>query len=148
MSGALHSTRDPPASIFAVEHAPALAVIAAVLIFAIAQIGHMADVFTTLKLPDSDDAMRLVGVRDLLSGQAWFDSTQHRYLPPGGASMHWSRLIDGAVAGLILIFRPVAGATTAEALTVTLWPLLLLVVFLSVLALGGTRFFGSSESVR
>ena len=143
MSEALPSSRGTPASIFDAEHAPAYAVIAAVLIFAIAQIGHMADVFTALKLPDSDDAMRLVGVRDLLSGQAWFDTTQHRYLPPAGASMHWSRLIDGGLAGLILILRPIVGATAAEALTVSLWPLFLLAAFLTVLAVGGTRFFGS-----
>ena len=36
-----------------------------------------------LRLPDSDDAMRLVQVRDLLAGQGWFDMVQHRLMPPG-----------------------------------------------------------------
>src|ERR1700751_5814482 len=30
----------------------------------------------------TDDAMRLVEVRDLLAGQSWFDLTQHRLDPP------------------------------------------------------------------
>jgi hypothetical protein len=38
----------------------------------------------------TDDAMRLVEVRDLLAGQAWFDLTQHRLDPPQGSLMHWS----------------------------------------------------------
>jgi hypothetical protein len=32
----------------------------------------------------TDDAMRLVEVRDLLAGQSWFDLTQHRLDPPQG----------------------------------------------------------------
>jgi len=42
----------------------------------------------------TDDAMRLVEVRDLLGGQSWFDLTQYRLAPPEGVRMHWSRLID------------------------------------------------------
>ena len=51
--------------------------------------------------PDTDDAMRLVQVRDLLAGQGWFDMVQHRLMPPEGASMHWSRLVDAPLAALI-----------------------------------------------
>lgn len=47
-----------------------------------------------LVLPDTDDAMRLVQIRDLLAGQGWFDMSQHRLMPPNGAGMHWSRLVD------------------------------------------------------
>ena len=36
----------------------------------------------------TDDAMRLVEVRDLIAGQGWFDLMQHRLDPPG-VSMHW-----------------------------------------------------------
>src|SRR5262245_57481523 len=49
----------------------------------------------------TDDAMRLVQVRDLLGGQAWFDLTQYRLSPPDGVVMHWSRLIDLPIAILI-----------------------------------------------
>jgi hypothetical protein len=49
----------------------------------------------------TDDAMRLVQVRDLLAGQNWFDPVQHRLAPPDGVIMHWSRLIDLPIAILI-----------------------------------------------
>src|SRR5271156_7111737 len=48
----------------------------------------------------TDDAMRLVEVRDLIGGQGWFDLFQYRLDPPG-TSMHWSRIIDGPLAALI-----------------------------------------------
>ena len=41
---------------------------------------------------DTDDAMRLTDVHDLLAGQPWFDFTQHRINAPFGAEIHWSRL--------------------------------------------------------
>ncbi|RYG94039.1 MAG: hypothetical protein EON57_18975, partial [Alphaproteobacteria bacterium] len=59
---------------------------------------------------DTDDAMRLVEVRDFLGGQGWYDLMQHRLDTPYGASMHWSRLIDMPIAGLILLLRPFLGA--------------------------------------
>jgi hypothetical protein len=79
----------------------------------------------------TDDAMRLVQVRDLIGGQGWFDLVQHRLDPPG-ASMHWSRVIDAPLAALILMLRPLAGMHGAEALTVFVWPV---AIFAAVLAL-------------
>ncbi|MCK1720417.1 hypothetical protein [Bradyrhizobium sp. 141] len=81
-----------------------------------------AGVFDTLS---TDDAMRLVEVRDLLAGQGWFDLTQYRLDPPGIA-MHWSRIVDAPLALLILLFRPLLGQHAAEALTLVAWPSLLL----------------------
>ena len=52
----------------------------------------------------NDSAMRLVSVRDLLAGQGWFDLTQSRLGLEGGFEMHWSRLIDTPIAGLVLFF--------------------------------------------
>ena len=72
----------------------------------------------------TDDAMRLVQVRDLLAGQGWFDLFQHRLDPPG-TSMHWSRLIDAPLAAMIWILRPIAGQHGAEAITLVAWPTLL-----------------------
>ncbi len=74
---------------------------------------------------DTDDAMRLVEVRDLLAGQGWYDLTQHRLNAPYGASMHWSRLIDAPIAGLILLLRPLLGAG-AETAAAYAWPLVML----------------------
>ena len=57
----------------------------------------------------TDDAMRLVEVRDLIGGQGWFDLFQHRMDPPVGTSMHWSRLIDAPLAAMILLLKPLVG---------------------------------------
>ncbi len=72
----------------------------------------------------TDDAMRLVEVRDLIAGQGWFDLTQYRLDPPG-LPMHWSRVIDAPLAAMILMLRPLVGMKGAEAATLVLWPTLL-----------------------
>ncbi|MCL4672818.1 MAG: hypothetical protein KJZ64_07750 [Sphingomonadaceae bacterium] len=61
------------------------------------------------QLPDPDDALRLVQLRDLIAGQGWFDTVQHRIDPPGGTPMHWSRLVDIP----LLLVALVAGETAA-----------------------------------
>ena len=76
-------------------------------------------------MPDADDALRLVQVRDWLGGQAWFDLHQHRVDPfDGGVAMHWSRLVDLPIAGLIVALRGVFGAAQAEHIAVLAVPLL------------------------
>jgi hypothetical protein len=76
----------------------------------------------------ADDAMRLVEVRDLLSGQAWGDLVQHRLAPPGGVAMHWSRLVDAPLAAMVLVLRPLLGQALAETVAATAWPLGLLAI--------------------
>jgi hypothetical protein len=81
----------------------------------------------------TDDAMRLSEVRDLLAGQSWFDLTQWRMNTPYGVPMHWSRLIDAPIAGLILFFRHFMAPSLAETVTISLWPLLpLLAAWLAI----------------
>ncbi|SHN83453.1 hypothetical protein [Bradyrhizobium erythrophlei] len=82
----------------------------------------------------TDDAMRLVEVRDLIGGQGWFDLFQHRMDPPGGTSMHWSRLIDAPLAALILLLKPLVGMHSTEAVTLYVWPALLFAVALALVA--------------
>jgi len=80
-----------------------------------------------LRFPDPDDVLRLVQVRDLLAGQGWFDLTQHRLdAPGGGVAMHWSRLVDVPLAGLILVLTPLLGQPLAETVTLVAVPLLTL----------------------
>jgi hypothetical protein len=74
---------------------------------------------------DTDDAMRLVEVRDLMAGQGWYDHVQHRLNAPFGAELHWSRLVDSPIAALLAVLRPVFGAQ-AEMVMLYVWPLLLL----------------------
>ena len=81
----------------------------------------------------TDDAMRLVQVRDWIGGQGWFDLFQHRLDPPG-ASMHWSRVVDVPLAALILLLRPLIGTHGAETVTLFLWPLLLFAAALGLVA--------------
>ena len=80
---------------------------------------------------DTDSAMRLAGVRDLLAGQRWYDTAQHRMNTPFGLAMHWSRLADLGPAALLLLLRPLLGAGRAETAMLYAWPLL---TFLPVLA--------------
>src|SRR5438270_10957273 len=53
---------------------------------------------TAQTLLDTDDAMRLVQMRDWLAGQGWYDLRQPRLEPPLGYYSHWSRLIDVGMA--------------------------------------------------
>lgn len=75
-------------------------------------------------LPDTDDNMRMMQVRGLLNGQAWFDLRQHALLPPLGANIHWSRLVDLPLAGIILACKPFFGVVMAEKIAATVAPLL------------------------
>jgi hypothetical protein len=90
----------------------------------------------------TDDAMRLVQVRDWIGGQGWFDLFQHRLDPPG-ASMHWSRVVDAPLATLILLLRPLIGTHSAETVTLFLWPLLLFAAALVLVAAIARQMSGS-----
>src|SRR6478609_127842 len=79
---------------------------------------------------DTDDAMRLVQVRDLMAGQGWFDLVQHRLDPANPVPMHWSRLIDAPLALLIRAFGLVADGAAAERLAMATWPALVLLAAL------------------
>ncbi|MEW4449477.1 hypothetical protein [Qipengyuania sp. JC766] len=76
------------------------------------------------RLPDPDDALRLVQVRDLMAGQGWFDVTQYRIAGPDGTPMHWSRLVDVPVALAIAFFDLFLAHPQAETAALVLVPLL------------------------
>ncbi len=88
----------------------------------------LRNIITQGSLPGPDDFMRLFQVRSLLSGQAWYDSTAYRMLPPHGADIHWSRLIDAPIATLVYLLSPLIGQQLAERVTTIIWPTLLLVL--------------------
>ncbi len=80
-----------------------------------------------LRTVDPDDALRLVQVRDLMSGQGWWDVSQHRINPAGGGGlMHWSRIVDTPIALGIALLSPVIGTALAEIIMAACVPLLLL----------------------
>lgn len=96
----------------------------------------------TLHLPDPDDQLRLVEVRDWLGGQGFYDVSQHRMTPPVGAPMHWSRLVDMPVAALILLFRPLAGDMMAQRIAAATVPLVTLGLAMLLVALVTRRLAG------
>lgn len=87
-----------------------------------------------MTLPDSDDNLRLLQVRDWIAGQDWFDLRQYRLDPPAGADIHWSRLVDLPLAAAMLAARPLLGAATAERVAVVAVPLLTLLAAMALVA--------------
>lgn len=78
-----------------------------------------------------DDLARLAQVQDFVDGQGWFDLLQTRLDPPAGVWMHWSRLVDAPIAGLMWLGDSFG---SGEAFALMVWPLLLLVAFFIVIA--------------
>jgi hypothetical protein len=97
----------------------ALAVSAAFWVFLSWQRGHIG-----ASLGDTDDATRMVLVRGLLGGAGWFDQWFSRLQPPQGVYLHWSRLIDGGIAGLIWLAERVTSPARAEFAVRFAWPLM------------------------
>jgi hypothetical protein len=93
---------------------------------------------------DPDSLMRLVQVRDLLAGQGWFDLVQHRLAPPDGLLMHWSRLIDAPLAGLVLLGNFFGNG---EAFALAAWPLLLLLGLMTAATFIATALAGRAAAV-
>ena len=110
--------------------------IAWVLLAAILLVSSWSRIMTG-QLPDPDDALRLVQVRDLIGGQGWFDLTQHRIDPPGGTPMHWSRLVDLP----LLLATLVAG----EAAALVIVPLLTLAVTVRAVGRLAARLIGPDK---
>src|SRR6476646_9512987 len=93
-------------------------------------------------LGDTDDNMRIMQVRALLHGQGWYDLRNYRLNPPFGSNIHWSRLVDLPIAGLILGLRPFLGGPAAERWAVAIAPLLPYLLLLFSLALTARRLLG------
>ncbi|MEM1199689.1 MAG: hypothetical protein AAGI06_10310 [Pseudomonadota bacterium] len=93
---------------------------------------------------DPDSVMRLAQVKDLLSGQSFFDLTQYRMNAPIGLEMHWSRLIDLPIAALVLVGNTWIGPEYGVPFALTVWPMLVLLPVLVAVGMlarevGGTR---------
>lgn len=88
-------------------------------------------------LNDTDDNMRIAQVRAWLNdGQGWYDLRQYKLNAPDGANIHWSRLVDLPLSGLILVGRLFLTGPQAEQFAVALAPmipLLLLMVGLTLI---------------
>ena len=89
-------------------------------------------------LNDTDDAMRMVQVRDLLAGQGWYDMTQWRLDAPGGVFMHWSRIIDIPLVLLLKFFGFFLAPEQAERATRIAFPVRCFVGLLVAVPLAAT----------
>jgi hypothetical protein len=85
-------------------------------------------------LGDTDDATRLVTVRELMAGAPWFDTTLPRFGGPDVLVSHWSRLIDLPLAVLLAAFELALPPADAELAVRALWPLLVLFAFVYLMA--------------
>lgn len=99
------------------------------------------------RLPDPDDTLRLVQVRDLLAGQHWFDTTQYRIDPPAGTAMHWSRLVDLPLYLAIAALDPVIGQANAERVTLVAAPFLTLGVAAAAIGRLAWRKLGARVAI-
>ncbi|GAA0305994.1 hypothetical protein GCM10009087_14900 [Sphingomonas oligophenolica] len=89
---------------------------------------------SALRLPDTDDAMRLQQIRDWIAGQSFTDLSQHRLGDAPGMPMHWSRLPDLVPAAIIALLRLLVGTHQAELFAVIAWPTMLFAAALFLVA--------------
>jgi len=99
---------------------------------------------TGFVLSDTDDNMRMSQVRALLAGQDWFDLRQYKMNWPAGANIHWSRLVDLPIAGLILLGRTFMSGPQAEQMAIAVAPLIPLLLLLVSLTLTVRRLVSPS----
>ena len=112
-----------------------LLVVIAWLLFSAWLIYSRWNYITGFVLTDTDDNMRISQVRALLAGQDWFDLRQYKMNWPTGANIHWSRLVDLPIAGLILLGRLFMTGPHAEQMAVAVAPIIPLLLLLVSLAL-------------
>ncbi len=60
----------------------------------------LVTVWTTGAYIDTDDAMKMVEVRDWMNGQGWFDMVAHRMDAPSGVLMHWCSTCQHKIAAV------------------------------------------------
>lgn len=101
------------------------------------------DAIADWKMGDPDDQLRLVQVRDWLAGQSWWDITQYRMNPPEGGPMHWSRLVDIPIAGMIVLLRLFMSPALAEQWACAIVPILTYGCVLWAFAATARRQFGA-----
>lgn len=118
-----------------------------ILVLVATQAEDIRNAFHYLNVTHADSSLRLAVVRALLEGQSWFDMTMYRILPPEGLSLHWSRYVDAPIAAVILAFKPLFGMAAAERIAVTVYPLMLAIAYLAVVASACCHLWGKRGAV-
>ncbi|MGI9478958.1 MAG: hypothetical protein ACR2PI_19810 [Hyphomicrobiaceae bacterium] len=99
------------------------------------------------KFGDTDDALRLVQVRDFLIHGSWYDTRLAAIGAPEALNSHWSRLIDLPIAWLVSFFTLFTSYLRAEILAQIVWPLLLLFALARFLVGEAERRAGMSAGI-
>jgi hypothetical protein len=123
-------------------------VIAGALLFSLALQGQdLVGVWKTGMFRDTDDAMRMVQVRDLMAGQSWYDMVAHRLDPPQGLLSHWSRIVDTPLVLLVKAFGLLLPYEAAERAARIAFPFLLLVGLFRACAYAAQVFAGPRMAI-
>jgi hypothetical protein len=96
---------------------------------------------------DSDDALRFIHVRELLTGAPWFEIATTKLGGTQGLVSHWSRLIDGPIAMILGILGAFFSQTDARNAVVTIWPMLMLAAVLWAIARATDAVAGRAASL-
>ncbi len=95
-----------------------------------------------LKFDDTDDALRLLQIREFMAHGNWYDTQLLKIGAPEALNSHWSRLIDLPVALLISFFALFVDSASAEFAAQIVWPLALLLCLARFLVLEAERRAG------
>lgn len=125
------------------QYIPFLIAIAIGFIFSYSNVLHHWQKVSGFILPDSDDIMRTLRVRELLSGQSFYDNLEHRANPPFGGPIHWSRLSDLPLAIFELVLSPIFGAILAEKIAVFILPPILGSILIFIIGKIAVRLGGN-----
>ncbi len=124
-----------------------LAILGATAFSVLMDHSKLAAVWRTGVFHDTDDAMRMVQVRDFLAGQSWWDLVAHRLDPPQGMLSHWSRLVDALLAPLVYAFGLILPAEAAERAARIAFPALTLIALYRAAAYAGRVLLGELYEV-
>ncbi|MFO1059986.1 MAG: hypothetical protein U1E53_23845 [Dongiaceae bacterium] len=140
--------RRPPGSAGLRRHLSSALLILLLCVLALGiGVGAGFDLPTSGHLPDTDDYMRMTQVFRWLDGAAWWDVAEPRVDPPSGLAMHWSRLPDLPLAGLVALLEPWLGRLRAALLAASLVPPLLLAACLGCLTWTARPVLGRGRAV-
>ena len=95
---------------------------------------RLPDILREGWMPDADDFMRLHQIRNWLAGHGWFDASVPRMDPGTGGDLHWSRLVDVPIGFLIRFLELFASPVMAERMAAIVWPTMLLVCLVLIVA--------------
>lgn len=88
---------------------------------------------------DTDDAMRLLQIREWLSGKNWYDLLQTRINGSEGLHSHWSRILDAPIGGFIFVAKLFFEPLTAELVASFAWSGTMFMSVLSICAVCGRK---------